>query len=376
VLREHPELLIVLRGVDVAATELSVPTWAMGLLLLDVRQASVEAAGRLARLAPLWRVPPIRLTGHVGEEYRSLSEGLRHIHELVEMGIVTVGDRLGHALALGESPEAWAKRWRHARQPREDRLDDLLWEFDRATTGEVDIGSARREPLRAEVRRLAADIYGETLEVEVLVEARRLRHSATLLRQLGFPFLNRRAPLESSDKAVLLWYRYLTDASVFLRGRVPVVVPVTPAEIGYLTEAQKWLARSLSEREVTIESNPSSNLLVGDFGTFANHPSLKIHPLPRDRDHGRAYPPLSINSDDPLCFATSLADEYSYVYAALLGIGVGSTDALAWIDERRRDGYRSRFTLPISTDPAVLEYLQSPARVRNGLVGSNRGGAS
>lgn len=141
--------------------------------------------------------------------------------------------------------------------------------------------------------------------------------------------------------------------SVFERGRVPIDVRVTDGEVAFLAAAQIWLRRQLAAREITVESNPSSNLLIGDLGSLREHPSFRLQPLP-GMASDQPLLPLSINTDDPVSFATSLADEYAYMYAALLRSGISSSDALGWLDARRRDGYRSRFTLAASAEPSVL----------------------
>lgn len=61
------------------------------------------------------------------------------------------------------------------------------------------------------------------------------------------------------------------------------------------------LVRELRERQIPLEVCPSSNICLGVF------PSLEEHPLPRLLDEG-LY--VTINSDDPPMFNTTLTDEY------------------------------------------------------------------
>ena len=58
-----------------------------------------------------------------------------------------------------------------------------------------------------------------------------------------------------------------------------------------------------------------------------------------------------------MTFATCLADEYAYIYATLIRMGVTSTEALRWIDEVRQIGWNSRFTIPTTADTEVLETI-------------------
>lgn len=371
-LREHPELLVVLRGIDVTASELSIPTWPLVPLFQRVRRASLLAASVLARRAPRLRVTPLRITCHAGEDYRRLVEGLRRVHELIETEILSAGDRIGHGLCLGHAPADWARKTRVVSQSREDRLDDLLWEIDRAAHGDFEVAAARLAFARGEAARIARDIYGPGVSVDDLGRAREKRHDSRVLDRLGFPFLHPGGGGEEDQRLLL---GYLSDAGVFLRGRVPIDVEVTEAEVHFLQSAQAWLRRQLAAREITIESNPSSNLLIGDFRSLREHPSFRLQPLPGDLLSGETPLPLSINSDDPVSFATCLVDEYAYLYAALLRQGVGSAQAISWLQARRQDGYRSRFTLPASAEPGVLRAVnQGPDRALRSLIASTREG--
>jgi hypothetical protein len=357
-LRHHPELLLVLRGMDCANLELAIPTWPFVLLLSRLRAASVQASARLARMRPLWRVPPLSTTLHAGEDFRRLSEGLRRIHEPIEFGLLTSGDRIGHGIALGVEPESWAKRWHVVMQPTEERLDDLLWELTRYQQGHLPADTGRVEYVRAEAQRLIRQIHPrETPRVEHCVEARQRRHDPVLLRRLRYPFVTERAPTDPIDRLVWL---YLTDTGVFERGLRPMDVLASDDEVRMLQAAQRWLRAELGRLELTIESNPSSNLLIAGMASVEEHPVFRLQPLRGRESHG---PPVqvSVNVDNPLTFASRLADEFAHLYFALLRSGVSAADALAWVDEARENGWRSRFTVPASAEPDFLRQLERTA---------------
>lgn len=61
------------------------------------------------------------------------------------------------------------------------------------------------------------------------------------------------------------------------------------------------LVRDLRDRQIHLEVNPTSNVCLGVV------PSLAEHPLPRLLDEGLS---VSINSDDPPYFSTTLTDEW------------------------------------------------------------------
>jgi hypothetical protein len=362
-LGHHPELLLVVRGVDVASVELATPTWVVTPLFEIVREASVRATSQMSRLRPAWRLTPMRATVHAGEDFRRLSEGLRHIHEAIEAGLVRFGDRLGHAIALGEDPAADAERHAVVAQPLEERLDDLLWELDRYRSGDLPVDAGRLESARAEALALGRRMYAPSardergFDLDVLVDARRLRHQPEALLRTGYPYSRATA---LTHPAYRLMVRYLTDGDTYERGQWLVEVESRPAEVRMLAAAQAWLRALVGRMELTIESNPSSNLLVGDMSTLARHPAFTLQPLPGEEAPAGGAVLLSVNTDNPITFSSCLADEYAHVYHALLRHGVRAREALDWIDRVRENGWRSRFTLPASAEPGALASVLPP----------------
>lgn len=361
-LRYCPELLLVLRGVDVANVELFEPTWPLVPLFQRARRASRIAAARLARVRPSWEVKPLQITVHAGEDFRRLVEGLRRVHEPLAFGILETGDRVGHGVALGEDPERWAAAACMSEQPMEDRLDDLLWELERYQRRDISADTGRLEYARAEAVALGREIYGaaRSFDLDDLVEARRLRHSPAALAAFGYPFFRERA---ARGPAALL-QAYLSDPGVFARGQRPIEVEADGGEVAMLKAAQRWLRGLFGRREITVEANPSSNLLIADYLDVAEHPVFRMQPLPSMPEPDGGAVLVSINTDNPITFASCLADEMAHVYHALLRRGVPAAEALAWIDRVRSNGYRSRFTLAASAEPHVLREIL-PARRRS-----------
>lgn len=348
-LEHHPELLLLVRGLDVAASELGIPNWPLVPIFARVRASAARAARTLARRRPQWGVEGLSTTLHLGEEFRRLVDGLRRVHEAVEHQLLRAGDRIGHGLVLGWDCRRWADANPCVLQSRDDRLDDLLWELDRYEARQL-VDRGRAVSIRAEALRLVRVIYDGPIELEPVREARRGRFVAAWLRRLDYP---RARPTMVPDRLALL-HRYLTDPEHYRRGAALIEVEVDDAEVDFLERAQRWLCQQLALLGITIESNPTSNLIIGDFPDLRQHPTLKLSPLPGASapDEGRL--PISINTDDPITFATCLADEYAHMYYALIGQGVPTRDALAWLDQARDAGWRSRFTLDASADASAL----------------------
>lgn len=341
----HPELLVYLRAIDIANVELAMPLWPFVPLFAHVRAASERASARLASERPDLEVRPLRTTIHAGEDFRRLHEGLRRIDETMEFGMLRTGDRIGHGVALGVDPVLWCRQAARIEQPSEERLDDLLWELELYAHGHCDFDGARLELVRTEARQLGRRIHGrDDVTLDDLRESRRLRHDPELLAVWGYPRRERRPQSRPEE----LLEAYLTSFPVFQRGQTPVSVCANEGEARALARLQRCVRKRVAASEITIESNPSSNLLIGDFLSLEEHPAFRLHPL--DPSHTELGPSvlLSINNDNPISFASKLADEYAYVYYALLRRGLPSREALAWLEEARECGMNSRFTLPSS----------------------------
>ena len=355
----HPELLLLIRGLDVASSEREIPTWVVAPLMQRIRDESVRTSMALRQRHPDWNVPPLRLTYHAGEEFSRLTDGLRRVHELLETGLLRNGDRIGHGLALGIVPRRWAATARVVLQSLDERLEDLLWELDRYGQGDITPPAGRPERARTEATDLARRMYGTAPELDKLIHARRRRHMLGVLENLGYPD----KPHAASEDLLL---QYLCAPEVFRRGQHLTEIHVNELEIQFLEAVQQWMCERLARLEITVEANPSSNLLIGDLLGMEDHPVFQfaetwLIPPQADKERTPQGPRsellVSINSDDPLTFATRLADEYAYLYFALLRRRVPASRALAWLEEIKAHGMRSRFTIQASTIRQNLQTL-------------------
>jgi hypothetical protein len=203
-------------------------------------------------------------------------------------------------------------------------------------------------------------------------------HNEQELRAEGFPdkptrrIRNLRRAKEAAQEGEAdpdgrtLLRAYLSDEKVWRQGRIPESIELGSVrhEQAALSQLQDGLRRKVGRRCLTIEVNPSSNLLVGDLGNFVGHPLWRLRPVVQIDDVSSLS--VCIGSDDPLTFATTLPHEYQLLFDALILMGRSHEEAMKWIDEARNAGMRSRFTL----DPDI-EQISRGLRVPN-LLGWER----
>lgn len=132
-------------------------------------------------------------------------------------------------------------------------------------------------------------------------------------------------------------------------------------------EVQEKVKRKVRERQLIVEINPSSNRIVGPLETLEEHHVFK---MTLDEDHKlKRELRVTINSDDPGVFNTSLAHEYFLLGEILIRRGVPEADVENWLDWLRANGEDASFArnLPSPEDPRIKKILDSLKREKHSL---------
>ena len=373
-LRRFPQLLAIVRGIDVCTDELGIPNWVIAPLLRYVKEVA-GAASSFAQSSLRRSLPPLRTTAHAGEDFVHLLGGLRRIEESIDYFQLGQGDRLGHAIALGINPSEWALRVGGVAMTQIERLFDLAWEWSFCTERALNLPASRIQYIIDKIERLSKSIFNEYAhppqvanfmdllrderelrvaqfphgplgeEREYLERRRRAESGGTRERDKGGSFQDGQ-PLEKGDQGEAPWrllYAYLTDPKAFINGQKQVLVdPSFEAES--LEIIQTELRRKIGAAGITVEINPSSNLLIGNMSDLQNHPLWRLKSPEKQAGVPVA---VCIGSDDPITFATRNREEYQLVYDTLTLAGLSDMEARQWLQEVREAGLESRFTLPL-----------------------------
>lgn len=369
-LEQDPRRMRKLRGIDICGVEEQQPLWVCAEILRKLRRRSAEIAAR----HPGLKLEPLRLTLHAGEDFRWLTSGMRAVAEPFYWKLAERGDRIGHGIAVTLKPKRWWKQ--HAgeviKSTPMDRLQDLA--FLAAYTEELP-ASARHEQDKdfnasrtAEQSEWLADEIAKTVKsIGLLRKAEEepkpdfVAEAKSFWKAIGGR--SARRLLDSSiapdgDDVPLheKWlHRYFWNRRVQERACKPLPLPVDPTthhERDLLTKARLRLVRELARWQIPIESNPSSNLVVASLDAMASQDFLAQTPH-KKRKAGHETLPWTISTDDPITFATSLADEYAYAWAGMVLREKDPFDpahARALLEEAAATSMRTRFTLP---DPDV-----------------------
>ncbi len=348
----YPASLFALRGVDVCTDELGVPIWVMAPLVRYVRAVAAFVASRTESYTgkPIQR---FGATAHAGEDFVHLLGGLRRIHEAITHFRLQRGDRLGHALALGTDPEAWAENTGPVTLTLEERLFDLAWEWDSYGRWSGSVPGDRIRYLNGTMSSIADCIFNfgssnsHAISPPEICEFIRLLHNEWALQIAGFPTRLPYVP-SSATMAQQMLIRYLTDEDLFLRSQAKTVVE-PQHDRKSLRFLHDQLRNEIASLGIVVEVNPSSNMLIGHLPDLDSHPMWRLRP-PR---HIEKVTPVTvcIGSDDPIVFATTLPDEYQLVADTLTRGGLSDDEARKWVEGARRAGVDARFTIPLTDWP-------------------------
>lgn len=343
-LRRWPGILRVMRALDVAGDELAGPLWLFLPLLHRVRATSEAVAARAGQ-----GLEALRMTLHAGEDFAHSYTGLRHVDACLSADLLRTGDRVGHAVVLGAELSGPSPA-EPVYQPRRERLLDLAWLLSLHRAARVQLSAGEVAVLEAKAVHLGQVVLGSAgLTVDDLVRLHEdLQEPDTLPRIQP----ERRFRLDTHagrDRWV---------AALLSRWDHPEAAASVPVDAGLGWEACAPLQAALRERlaalHVTVEVNPSSNLVVAGFNSVLDQPMFRLSAA-----KDKTAVPISISADDPISFATNLDDEFAYALAAL---SEADSPAFArkWLDDAAQQSFRARFTVPES---ARLDDGEAPSLV-------------
>lgn len=310
------------------------------------------------------RMPQLCATYHVGEDFLDVADGLRAIAEAVLFLELDCGDRLGHALALGISVREWyqSKQY-HISLPKQDYLDNLVWLYFTISRYHIYCMDNLKNTIESAFRKYFSEIYGKYMDqnyleailrasgkknkavgrnlvfdIHAYYDAWKLRGDDPQLYEKGYfekrnekftPFevnaVNSGFPrdfnIREVPEAAIIYHLYHYDENVRREGKKEIDIKVTEDYIKGVELVQKAMQREVAMRGIAIETNPSSNCMIGTFKRYDEHPIIKFYnkELTLDTKALEESPQIwvSVNTDDQGIFGVKLENEYALLARAL-----------------------------------------------------------
>ncbi len=318
------------------------------------------------------RVTQLLLTYHIGEDYLDMVDGLRAVDEAVYFLGLGCGSRIGHALSLGVDVQEYyeIKKYKILIN-QQDYLDNVVWLYYRIKKFGIRGYDELLIFLEQEYNKYFRLIYGNFIcddffyamikaareyfrqENETVVEgycnshfsfrisayyaAWKLRGDAPKCYINGYfqepndmsewerYAVNRRYPVDYRSRynpeCAYLYYLYHYCGSSKIEGSKIIEKEVSYEMVQCIKVVQDGLRKWISRLGIGIETNPSSNYLIGIFKRYDRHPIFDFYNLglTASQEELERCPqiPVCVNTDDQGIFSTYLENEYALLALAL-----------------------------------------------------------
>jgi len=313
-------------------------------------------------------------TYHVGEDFLDIADGLRAIDEAIKYLCLGKYDRLGHALALGIDVDEWyVCKNRTIILSKQDLLDNISWllikieELMVCTKQNIGIKEYDLNNLKKSFVELLKDIYGDSLIYngkQFTKFSVKDYYSSWLLRG-NDPYLylkaNRNNNIsgswssygiieellvnEDKLKSECLFYNYHFNNEIKAKGKIMTIYSISSDYEECVKIVQKDMLLKIQANGISIETNPSSNYLIGTIKRYDEHPISKFY----DIEDANKECMVSINTDDQGIFSTNLTNEYAIMQVAL-EIKHEPEDVQIWIDNIKKASLRQSFAESVTLD--------------------------
>ncbi len=339
-------------GIDAASDENAMEPWMFSPAYKVIRSHKyiipvMEAESGGERFN---RIQNIGFTYHVGEDFRHVISGLRHVDEVLEEFSYKSGDRLGHALVLGIDIDQWINDNEVVFLPVLEYLENLLWMWGTNTCQGLTL-PIQLEVLEDKIIDIAEEIYDfpETISVKMLYTAYKkkfiVNHEEIVKKLLDTEekeysvcYCDGKSCYNKWTADLLLSTHY---CPVYEKKYEKVkLVSVSAGEAAVFKTLQKYLIQKVEQRGVYIETNPTSNLTIGDFSHMYRHPIFQLNSV--DKNVGN-HAFVTINSDDPAVFNTNVENELAYIYYAAQAQGIAKSKVIEWVEQIRQYGMEASF---------------------------------
>lgn len=367
-----------IRGIDACSSEIFCRPEVFGQVFRYLSDATVlceECGGKTAGLS--YKTKNLHTTYHAGEDFFDIVDGLRAIDETLLFCGFKRGSRLGHALALGIEPYEYYKlKGYKIVLDKQILLDDIVWMYNKANELGCNIDSELKTMLNEKYYSLYEEIYQDnTIEEEnrpsmyEYYQSWKLRgdnpevyrlNSELFERKLGCEELQRFDRYQFNDKISddlrknricrKLYKLYHFSEKVRKKGDEITELKVEQKYIDLVRQLQDKMIRQLVEMGIGIETNPSSNYLIGTIKKYEEHPIIRFNSRKLKEVQPNMSLSVSINTDDQGVFDTLLENEYALMTLVLKKAKDKEANPLydlediyEWIDYVRRMGIEQIF---------------------------------
>lgn len=376
--QEIPYISQYIVGIDAASLENNTEPWVFAPIFQLARESSHNRYIKMNER--LISVQSLGFTYHVGEDYRHLLSGLRHIDEVLESFGYHAGDRIGHGIVLGIDVEKWCHENPVLMMPRIEYMENMLWLWGLGYNGILDKNLIDNVHIEREIMIQAEYIYKNIQGITIysLWDAYKkrfeyfdpdMRYMETIcdMTTLGGNQVDKIMCERVRSEHSIIWtadkLRYAYQCKCYLERMYEIIhLKVNKSEIEMLIHLQKIIKSKVSQKGIVVETNPTSNLAISGMERLFSHHITKLND--EGLEQGGNGLVVTINSDDPSVFNTNISNELGYIFYMLQDKGYSRSAILEWINKIREWGVNTSFIKISSKEQrleeidVILEYLR------------------
>lgn len=353
-LRKISSLSKYIVGIDGASIENNTEPWVFSSIYEKIRDSKNGYRSTNGKL-----MKSLGFSFHAGEDFRHIITGVRRIEECVKYFKYHSGDRIGHGIALGIDVGLWCEKHPIVLLPRIEHFENLIWMWGQSKeiVSGIDIGYLERK-----IFDVAKEIYGKIDGITIFnlwemycKKFEKFGVNEINLKKYSPCSLDVNLMEEERNERVLcskinegwttenLLKAYHCE-KYFLKMNEPIEVRIRKDEIFPFKKLQKIVLKKLAQDGIVIETNPTSNMAIGELKNIFEHYITNLNKLEYEKnDEDYNFLMASINSDDPSVFNSTLSNEFAYIYYSLINEGYPKELVLKWMDKIREYGVNSSF---------------------------------
>lgn len=288
-LQDKSELSGMITGIDAAASEFDTPPEVFAPSYRKLRKAGYG-----------------HFTYHAGEDFYHVLSGLRAIYEAIMFLDLQRTDRIGHAVAAGVPVGIWRENIGNYILIRKGEwLDNLVFAFNLISNFNLTELTPLLPLIQLQIEKYGFEIYKVHVPVSLYVDSwlSRYRDPEQVLSKSIIDF--------NDINLDTLFARYHSRE---VSNRYNEIIRINTFELfgeKELTQLQKELLAFMHQKEIVIETLPTSNVMIGTHREYATY---HLHSWYKWKKEGLPLPPIIIGSDDAGIFATNIYNEYCNIY--------------------------------------------------------------
>lgn len=255
------------------------------------------------------------ITFHVGEDFLHIVSGLRVIYEAIDFLEMKSGDRIGHGTALGVCPQLWKGRvGKSLYISKGEWIDNLVF-----IIYILELQSSQLyEKIEFEIRRYISDIYPFKFlfSISDLIEAWKLRKwdpenlltsSISDIDPLKEDKWKSISELSFSGNTINFLKHYHRNIKEYNK---KILIDFDIINEDVISQLQQKLLFIINDKEVIVETLPTSNVRIGIYKDHKEHHLKKWI----KEDFITNLPKIVVGCDDAGIFATNIYNEYAHIY--------------------------------------------------------------